>query len=209
MVPGHLEDFVKAADHNLSQLAIDVFLAPEKLLDILHPFEIGDRYAASIRQNIGDYKDPIALQDFVGLGGGGPICSLDNNPGPDLGRILQGNDISQGRWNQDIACHSDQIFVGDAVPLPLVADRGPLRFGLENLLWVKTLGVIETTFGIADGDDFRSQFMKDLGRAVSYVAKPLNGDSCFRQIHLEYFGGLDRSENAATPRGFLSAQSSP
>ena len=65
-------------EHQVFQFAVDLFLAPHELLDILDPFKIRNGNAARITKDIWDYHYPFFLQDQVRVRGGGTVGTLSD-----------------------------------------------------------------------------------------------------------------------------------
>src|SRR5438128_2715398 len=70
---------VEAGHHRILKPFVHNVFAPEVAHAILDPFEIRDRYAAGVREDIRDYKDSLLIKDFVGRRGSWAIRSLCQN----------------------------------------------------------------------------------------------------------------------------------
>ena len=62
-------DVIEAAAHEMVHALSHLRQGPEIALAVLHPLKVGNRHPAGVRQNIGDYKDPLLLQYLVGSKG--------------------------------------------------------------------------------------------------------------------------------------------
>jgi hypothetical protein len=64
-------------------------LVPEEALAVLHPFEIGDRDAAGVGQNVGDHEDLLVGQNLVGQRRGGAVGALAQDLAADAVGVLR------------------------------------------------------------------------------------------------------------------------
>ena len=67
---------VETGDHRFLQPLVNYILAPEIAHSVLHPFKIGNCYAAGVRQNVGNHKNSLLMQDLVRRGGRWAIGAL-------------------------------------------------------------------------------------------------------------------------------------
>ena len=56
-----------AEPHSLLQFRVHVVLVPAELLHVLHPLEIAHRHATGVRINVRQHRDPLLLEDRVGV----------------------------------------------------------------------------------------------------------------------------------------------
>src|SRR5262249_34152116 len=61
------EHVAERALHEVDQTRVDLLLAPEELLEPLHPLEVGDRHAAGVGEDVGHDEDAALVEDRVGL----------------------------------------------------------------------------------------------------------------------------------------------
>ena len=97
--------------HHALELRVHFGDRPEEALQILHPFEIADRHAAGVRQDVGYQQNPLARQHFVRMRSGRSVGRLANDLRLDLVRIIQRDHVFQRRGNQNFALHRQQIVV--------------------------------------------------------------------------------------------------
>src|SRR5712691_7706046 len=64
----HVENVVERLDHDLLEARVDRRLAPEEVLEVLDPFEIGHRDAAGVAQDVGDEERALVEEDAVRFG---------------------------------------------------------------------------------------------------------------------------------------------
>src|SRR5580765_7456083 len=73
---GHGHDLVERLDHDPLESLVDGVLIPEVAAAVLHPFEVADRDAARVRQDIRDEEDPLLLENLVGVRRRGAVGTL-------------------------------------------------------------------------------------------------------------------------------------
>ena len=61
-----LPRLLERARDDVVQLRVHLVLAPEVLLEPLHPLEVGDDDAAGVREHVGQHEDAAVLEDHVG-----------------------------------------------------------------------------------------------------------------------------------------------
>src|SRR5450631_2211129 len=61
------------------ELPVDLALLPEERLQVLHPLEVRHRHATGIGEDVWHDHDAPALEDEVGVGGGGAVGALDDD----------------------------------------------------------------------------------------------------------------------------------
>src|SRR5450432_744521 len=62
--------FIKCSIHYVIKSFVHFTLAPEKALAILDPFEVADRYSASVAENIRHGEDALGVDDGIRLPSG-------------------------------------------------------------------------------------------------------------------------------------------
>ncbi len=82
--PSHL---MERSQHQLLELLIDLGLAPEKLLNVLNPFEVRDGHATGVAEHVGDNENVAVREDRVRLGRRGPVGRFCQHPASKLWRI--------------------------------------------------------------------------------------------------------------------------
>ena len=82
---------------------------PEVALAILHPFEIRDRHAPCVSQNIGDHEDAFFLQNLVCGERSGTVGAFADNAGLDAVRVMTGDLILGGSGEKDVAIGAKQL----------------------------------------------------------------------------------------------------
>ena len=93
----HFVHVVERAGHLLLQAVVDLFQAPIKPTDVLHPLKVGDRHSTRVAQKIGDHVPSICVQDLICLRSGRSVRRFGNDLGFDLGGILFGDYVFNRR----------------------------------------------------------------------------------------------------------------
>src|SRR5216684_884678 len=113
-------------------MLIDDLFVPEKGLKILDPFEVGNRHASGIAENVWNYEHAIVEQDVVCIGRGRAIGCLSHDPRPDPRGVAFGNLVLEGRRNQHLALELKQPLVVDRVRLAVADYRTGARLVFEQ-----------------------------------------------------------------------------
>src|SRR5258708_16285508 len=95
--------FIEGVFHHIVQALIDLALAPEEALAVLHPLEIADRNAACIAENIRHGEDALGVDDGVSFPRGWSVRAFAKDSCLHLVRVLPGNLIFDGGGNGDFA----------------------------------------------------------------------------------------------------------
>src|SRR5256885_3849863 len=73
---GHVEHVVEGLHHYLFQARVDRGLAPEQVLEVLHPLEVAHRDAAGVAEDVRDEEHALLVEDPIGFGRGGAVRGL-------------------------------------------------------------------------------------------------------------------------------------
>ena len=76
MCVGVSTQIIKAGDHRVLKSFVHYVLTPKISHAILHPFKVGNRDAAGVRQDIRNYENPFLVKNFIGGCGRWPIGTL-------------------------------------------------------------------------------------------------------------------------------------
>jgi hypothetical protein len=79
---GDLQDAVEGLGDFCVEPFEDLFLGPVVVHIVLDAFEVGDRYTAGVAQEVGDDKNIVLLENFIGFRGGGAISALSHACAP-------------------------------------------------------------------------------------------------------------------------------
>src|SRR6202050_2100634 len=174
--------------HDVFQALVDFAFAPEESLAILHPFEIADRDAAGIGQDVGDHENSLVIDDGIGGGGGGTVGAFAENAGLYAIGVLRGDLILDGRGNGDGAWLEEHI-----LRRHFGAAGGKLRqrFALrvapvDQLRYVEALLVVERAVNIRDADDFITRRVHEHGAHRADVPEALNDHARLIALHAEF-----------------------
>src|SRR5215470_16104784 len=94
--------FVEGSGHDLLQAQIHFVGVPHQAFLVLHPFEVADRHAAGVGQNVRQHGDAAAGENLVGVRGGGAVGGFRDDAGLDGLGVVQGNDVFKRRGNQNV-----------------------------------------------------------------------------------------------------------
>src|SRR4029077_13808733 len=95
--------FIDGIFHNIQQALVYFTFPPEKALTILHPFEIADRNAARISENIGHGENALGVDNGVGLPGGRTVGAFAKDSCLHLVGVPLGDLIFDGRGDRNVA----------------------------------------------------------------------------------------------------------
>ena len=96
---------------------------PEIALAVLHPFEVGNRNAAGVGEDVGDHEHSALKQDVVGGRRGGAVGALHQKFRLHFVGILAGDDAFRGGRQQDIAFLLQDFLRPDAFAAAKALDR--------------------------------------------------------------------------------------
>src|SRR5262249_45403755 len=179
---------------------------PEKFLQVLHPFEIGDSDAAGVGQDVGNHDDAFFEQYAVGAGSGRAVGGLGDDPGFDAVGVGHSDLVFQRGGNQHVTIQLQYFLAGDGFGSGK-AGHGP-GFGLvgHDVRNVQAFAVEDSTLGIANGNDLGPKSMQQLGGDATGVAKALNGGGGAGVVDVLYVEGAADHIHAASGRGFVAAE---
>src|SRR5258707_2682822 len=187
------------------QLLIDNFVRPEVTLTVLHPLEVRRSDAAGVGQNVWNHKDSFVREDVIGGRGGWAICAFADDLGFDLGRVLAGDYIFRGGWNQDVALGDEQLLGVCRVSAWEAYDGFVAVAIFEQILNVDAVGAGETAVVLGDANDLVSGSGHELGRLGAHVAKALNNYLGGLAVHSEFFQRFVTHDHHAAASGFAAS----
>src|SRR5271169_4027562 len=82
-----LHHVVEGGDLDGLEFVVHIVFRPEVAVAVLHPFEIGNRNATGIGQNVRDYKHAAVKQDVVCRRRGGTVGALGQDSSLDAAGI--------------------------------------------------------------------------------------------------------------------------
>ena len=85
---GIATEIVKTCDHFVLQSLINDVLPPEVAHPILNPLKIRDRHPASVRQDVGNYKNALLVENLIRRSGRRSIRAFRKNLTFDSVRVL-------------------------------------------------------------------------------------------------------------------------
>src|SRR5574337_1760620 len=118
-------------------------LVPEILLQILHPFEVRDRHAAGIGEDVWNNSRPFCRQDPIGFWCRWPIRPFGHDPGPyTIGVLLRNLPFGRG-GNQDIAVELKNLLVGNPIAITVLGDGTSLSILSQHLSNIESVCAID------------------------------------------------------------------
>src|SRR5262249_11575077 len=108
---GH--DVMEAVDHDFFHAVVDQLLVPKVALTVLDPFEVRDRDAAGVREDVGNNEDAFFAEDGIGQMGGGAISSFTENFAPQLVGVLGCDDVFACGGQQNVGFEEHGIVTID------------------------------------------------------------------------------------------------
>src|SRR5947209_7654990 len=168
---------------------IDGGLVPEIPPAILHPLEIAYRDAAGIRQDVGDDKNALVIEDGIRPGGRGAIRTFADDLRLDLSRIAGGDDVLYGRRDQHFDIERQQVLLpdrfssGESLEVAMLLDPG------EGRIDVQAFGVVDCAGVVTRGHDDHALLRHQLCGDRAYVTEPLDGDPGALDRELEVIQG--------------------
>ncbi len=104
---------IETGHHRVLKSLIDYIFAPKVAHSVLDPLEIRDGDPSGVCQNVGNYKDSLAVKNLISRGRGWPIGAFGQDFALDPVSILRG-DLVLGRCrNQHIALQFQQLAIRD------------------------------------------------------------------------------------------------
>ena len=103
---------VEALIHDVLQALVHFALASEKSLAILYPFKVTDRDATGISENVGNHKDSLLVDNFIGVRGDRAVRAFTQNLAINAAGILGGDLILSGCWYQNVGGMKQNILRG-------------------------------------------------------------------------------------------------
>src|SRR5262249_27020588 len=192
---------MKCLQYQLFQLVVDLLLAPQELLNILHPFEIGDGDAAGVAEDVGDDEDIAVFENRVGLRRGGAVGALGEDAAAQLGGVLRVDDALEGGRHQDRARCRQQLFARDALGLAELRQRLAGVDVLDKSRDVEAFRIADGAVAIADGDDLDAARDKLLARDRADVPEALDDGGGLAGVLADLLEGLqDAVDDAAAGR---------
>src|SRR5438270_4454060 len=106
---GVADYLIERVHHDGLELVVDHRLLPEISLAVLHPLEVTGGHATGVGQNVGDHKDFLVSQHFIGGRGGWTVGAFRDGLRLDVVHVLRGDHVLGGRRYQDIALVDQKV----------------------------------------------------------------------------------------------------
>jgi hypothetical protein len=158
------------------QLRVHLVLAPEVLLEALHPLEVRDDDAARVREHVGQDEDAPVLEDRVGRGRHGAVRALADHRRLDPARVVLGHDLLEAAGREDVARELEQLLVRDLVHAAEPAEDAVLLLVRERGGDVDAFRVVDAAARVRDRHDLRALRMEQAREVRADVPEALDGD---------------------------------
>ena len=133
------------------QLGVDLFLLPEEGLQVLHPFEVRDDDAARVGEYVRDDEHAALMQDRVGLGRDGRVCSFGDQASPNPAGVVPGDLVLHRRRHEHGHRQLEQLRICDRISFLESAHAAAHLAVLVKRGEVQPLRVVDTALRVADG----------------------------------------------------------
>src|SRR5262245_49904703 len=179
----HGPDVLRRALHQADQAVVHLLLAPEELLEALHPLEVGDRHAAGVREDVGHDGDAALAQDRVGVEPGRAVRALDDELRLDALRVLAGDLVLHRGGDQHVARQleqrlvADRLRAGQALQLPVL---GEVAIDFDEIDAARR---VHAAAHVREPDQLRAVLHGDAGRRAADLAEALHHHA--RALHGE------------------------
>ena len=116
---GELPYLVERSRHQLFEFLIDLLLAPQELLHVLDPFEVGNGDAAGVAEHVGDDENVAVGQDLIRFRRRGTIRPFRQDPATQPAGVLAGDDpfhrgrYRDGAWRRQHVLGIDRLAPGE------------------------------------------------------------------------------------------------
>ena len=174
-------------------------------VEVLHPLEVADGHAAGVAQDVRDHEDPALEHLLVGLGGRRAVGGLGDDSGLDVPGIPGSDLVLEGGRDQDVAVDLEDSRVADVLRAGQALDSPVLLLPAVDAADVETVGVVDATSRIRDGDH-RGALIGDQPRSDrAGVAETLDRDAGAGDVHPDLSDGLEDAIDRSARGGFVSA----
>jgi len=198
--------FVERPPHHPVKSLIDLFFGPEEAFPVLHPFEVGRRYAPCVGQNVRNYEYLLLGEHLVGLRMGRPIRPLCNDSGFKVLGDLAVNLVLLGRRNEHVGVERKEFLVCDGLCLFVARQRAPvLLYVCLHLFEVEASLVVVAARHVTDGHHCAALLREQSGRGRSHIPEALHGHRAVARGKAELLHRGERNRHHATARGFSTA----
>src|SRR5262249_23272369 len=108
---GELDNSFEAANHYVREPGIDNVLGPEETHPVLDPLKVRNSHPTRICQNIRYYENILIKNNFIGLGGSGPIGAFRKYFALEPGCIVRGYHVLGCGGDQYVALEFEEFLV--------------------------------------------------------------------------------------------------
>src|SRR5438309_6182367 len=169
----HLEHVVEGLHHDLFQARVDRGLAPEEVLQILHPLEVTHGHAAGVAEDVRDEEHALLVENPIGFGRGGSVRGL----GDDLRLYARGvvfaDLVLDRRRDEDVAVELQELRVRDPFRAREAGDRAGLAFVRVDAIRVDALRVHDRATRLREPNDHGPELGHQLRREAAGVPESL------------------------------------
>src|SRR5437660_1373477 len=176
-----VKDVVEGARDDVMQLGVDLLFLPEEGLEVLHPLEVGDDHASSVGDDVGDEEYAAVVQDGIGVGRDRRVGAFGDQAGTDPRSVVRRDDILGGGRHKHCDRQLEELRIGNAVGLLEARDAAADLLVLTQRCEVEAVRVVDTTLGVADGDNLEPGLRQQARSRPADLAIALHGD-CWRLV---------------------------
>ena len=200
---------MEGGGQNILQALLNIRSFPKKSLHILHPFEVGHDHATGVGQDVWNDKDPLVLQDAIGLQGRRTVRPFGKNPAAQFRGIAFGDLLGERGGDQHGAVELQQFVVGEPVSqLGITEGLAPGFVACEELRNVQTARIVDASLHVAHCDNACATLLHDASRMGPDVAEPLYGHGCVPNVELEMAKCFHGDINHSAAGGLLTSEAS-
>ena len=197
----------EGAFEDAEEFVHDLGFGPEKALEVLDPFELGNDDAAGVTEDVGNDENFGALiEDDVSLGCRGAIGAFGEDPALDAGGIFGGDLTFEGGGDEDVTGCEEELVVGDGLGFGETGDG----FGFGDVFIegdeVEAFWIENAAVGVANGDNFDTVFGKGMGGDGTDIAVALDDGGGAGRIKADGIGGAIDEVGDAAAGGFAAAK---
>src|SRR5437870_7650273 len=139
--------------HDVLETRVHSLLGPRLALEVLYPFEIGDRHSAARGQDVGQDRHTAVGEDRVRLGRDRVVRLLEDDLRGDLLRAVLLDALVERGGDEHGAVDAEEVVARDGVGA-LEADDAPrLVLVREDLLGMQALRVVDRALAVGEGHD--------------------------------------------------------
>ena len=173
----HAHDFEK------SDLRLDLVSLSDTswgdVIEVLKPFEVRASDTTSVDKHIWGTDNSLGLEDLFGLEGCWTISSFENSSDLDFVGVASVERFLNGSWNHTVSLfQKESVWIRSCVlsGLRVASERSVFGQVLFDILYIKTVWVVDGRVVLDDGGNLSSVLLNELGSPVSDSSESLNDE---------------------------------